>query len=100
MELNTKDKKKFDIALINSGVVYWYMRNMDGSFEKYLDRINNCLEWLCKRPSEKLRYNATKTLKELITKYKLTDEFLRGYCYELEHNNPRVKWNQAIRRQL
>ena len=53
INMNDKEKKKFDVALINSNVVYWYMKNMDGSFDKYLDRINNYLEWLAKRPSQK-----------------------------------------------
>lgn len=98
--MNDKDKKKFDIALINSKVVYWYMQNIDGSFDKYIDRINNYLEWLSKRPSEKVCYNAMKVVKEFICKYKLTDEYLRKYCHALEHDNPRVKWNQKIRQQL
>lgn len=98
--MNDKEKKKFDIALINSKVVYWYMRNMDGSFERYMDRINNYLEWLSKKPSEKVCYNAMKVVKEFINKYKLSDEFLREYCFELEHNNPREKWNKITRQRL
>lgn len=86
-----KDKKKFDIALINSYVVYWYMQNSDGSFDRYLNRINDYLEWMSKRPSEKVAYNAIKKVKEFINKYELTDEFLRNYCHKLEHNNPRIK---------
>ena len=31
--VSDKDKKKFDVSLINSCVVYWYMKNMDGTFE-------------------------------------------------------------------
>ena len=100
MNDNDKDKKKFNVALINSGVVYWYMKNMDGSFDKYLDRIDNYLEWLAKRPSEKVCYNAMKVVKEFICKYKLTDEFLREYCHVLEHDNPRVRWNKLTRQQI
>lgn len=98
--MNDKEKKKFDVALINSRVVYWYMQNVDGSFDRYLDRIDNYLEWLSKRPSEKVCYNAMKVVKEFICKHKLTDEFLREYCHILEHNNPRVKWNQITKQQL
>ena len=65
--MTDKDKKKFDIALLNSKVVYWYMRNMDGTFDKYMDRINNYLIWLSKKPSEKVCYNAMKTVKEFIS---------------------------------
>lgn len=46
--MDGKNKNKFDIALINSRIVYWYMQNDDGSFERYIDRINNYLEWLSK----------------------------------------------------
>ena len=98
--MNDKDKKKFDIALLNSKVVYWYMQNMDGSFERYMDRIDNYLEWLSKKPSEKVCYNAMKSVKEFINKYNLTDEFLRDYCFKLEHNNPRDTWNKLTRQRL
>lgn len=98
--MNDKEKKKFDIALINSRVVYWYMQNTDGSFDRYLDRIDNYLEWLSKKPSEKVCYNAMKVVKEFICKYELTDEYLRDYCFDLEHDNPRVKWNKINRQQL
>lgn len=89
--ISIKEKHKFNINLINSCIVYWYMRNMDGTFDSYMDRINNYLEWMSKRPSERVKYNAMKFVKEFINKYKLTDEFLRMYCHELEHNNPRSK---------
>ena len=91
-------KKKFDVALINSRVVYWYMKNSDGTFDKYLDRINNYLVWLSKKPSEKVAYNAMRVVKCFIVKYDLSDEFLRDYCHELEHNNPREKWNKQLRK--
>lgn len=90
--MNDKEKKKFDIALINSRIVYWYMKNIDGSFERYLDRIDNYLEWLSKKPSEKVCYNAMKVVKEFICKYNFSDEFLREYCHNLEHNNPRSQY--------
>ena len=93
-------KKKFDVALINSRVVYWYMKNSDGTFDKYMDRINDYLEWMSKRPSEKVAYNAMKVVKYFIVKYDLSDEFLRDYCYELEHNNPRSKWQDVMRQQI
>lgn len=96
--ISNKEKKKFDSALINSCVVYWYMKNMDGTYDSYMDRINNYLEWLAKRPSESVKYNAMKFVKEFINKHKLTDEFLRDYCYELEHNNPRQKWNDKLKK--
>ena len=38
--ISTKDKNKFDVALINSCVVYWYMKNMDDTYDSYMDRIN------------------------------------------------------------
>lgn len=97
LTINDKDKKKFDIALINSKIVYWYMKNSDGSFEKYMDRIDNYLNWLSKRPSDKLTYNAIKKVKKFIDKYQLSDEFLREYCSKLEHNNPRQAWNNLIK---
>lgn len=94
--MDDKNKKKFDIALINSRIVYWYMQNDDGSFEKYIDRINNYLEWLSKKPSEKVCYKAMKIVKKYINDYQLSDEFLRDYCTHLEHNNPRSEWNKKI----
>ena len=45
--ISNKDKKKFDVALINSCAVYWYMRHMYGTYDSYMDRINNYLE--CKK---------------------------------------------------
>ena len=93
-------KKKFDVALINSRVVYWYMKNSDGTFDKYMDRINDYLKWLSKKPSEKVAYNAMKVVKEFIVKYDLSDAFLRDYCHELEHNNPRSKWQDVMRQQV
>lgn len=98
--MNDKEKKKFNVALINSGVVYWYMQNLDGTFEKYLDRIDNYLEWLAKRPSEKVCYKAMKVVKEFICKYEFTDEFLREYCFVLEHDNPRAKWRTITKQQI
>lgn len=95
--INPKDKRKFDIALINSCVVYWYMKKNDGTYDSYLDRIDNYLEWLSGRPSDKLQYNAMKAVKEFINRHKLTDEFLRTYCFNLEHNNPRETWNRRFR---
>ena len=96
--ISNKDRKKFDIALINSCVVYWYMKNMDGSYDIYMDRINNYLEWMKSRPSDRVKYNAMKFVKEFINKHKLTDEFLREYCFNLEYNNPREEWNKKIRK--
>lgn len=96
--ISNKDKKKFDVALINSCVVYWYMKNMDGTYDSYMDRINNYLEWMASRPSDRTKYNAMKFVKDFINKHKLTDEFLRDYCYDLEHNNPREKWNKQLRK--
>lgn len=97
--ISNKEKHKFDVALINSCIVYWYMRHMDGTFDSYMDRINNYLEWMSKRPSERVKYNAMKFVKEFINKHKLTEEFLRTYCRELEHNNPRREWRNVIRTQ-
>ena len=91
--MTDKEKKKFDIALINSRVVYWYMKNDDGTFESYMDRINNYLKWLLDFPSEKTTFNALKKVKEYIIKYNMSDEFLRNYCSKLEHDNPRTKYN-------
>jgi hypothetical protein len=96
--ISDKDKKKLDVALINSCVVYWYMKKMDGTYDSYMYRINNYLEWMKSKPSEKTKYNALKFIKEFINKHKLTDEFLRDYCYDLEHNNPREKWNKQLRK--
>ena len=58
--ISNKDKKKFDVALINSCAVYWYMSNMDGTYDSYMDRINNYLEWMKLKPSERVKYNALK----------------------------------------
>lgn len=91
--MTDKEHKKFDIALINSKVVYWYMKNDDKTFESYMDRINDYLEWLSKKPSEKTTFNALKKVKEYIIKYNISDEFLREYCFKLEHDNPRTKYN-------
>jgi hypothetical protein len=93
-----KEKRKFDIALINSCVVYWYMKNMDNTYDSYMDRINNYLEWMSKRPSERVKYNALIFVKDFINKYKLTDEFLRKYCHELEHYNPRAEWRDNLKK--
>ena len=95
--ISDKDKKKFDVALINSSMVYWYMRHMDGSYDTYMDRINLYIECLQKRPSEKTKYNALKFVKDFIKKYNLTDEFLRTYCSKLEHNNPRETWRKNLK---
>lgn len=95
--ISPKDKRKFDIALINSCIVYWYMKKNDGTYDSYLERIDNYLKWLSGRPSDKLQYNAMKAVKEFINRYKLTDEFLRTYCFNLEHNNPRETWNRRFR---
>jgi hypothetical protein len=95
--VSDKDKKKFDVSLINSCVVYWYMKNMDGTYDSYMDRINNYLEWMKSKPSARVKYKALKFVKEFILKYKLTDEFLRDYCFSLEHNNPREEWRKRIR---
>ena len=97
-DISNKDKKKFDNALINSCIVYWYMKNMDGSYDIYMDRINDYLEWMKSRPSDITKYNAMKFVKEFINKHKLTDEFLRDYCSELEHNNPRAEWRKQLRK--
>lgn len=96
--ISNKDKKKFDIALINSCIVYWYMKNMDGSYDSYMDRINNYLEWMESRPSDRTKYNAMKFVKDFINKHKLTDEFLREYCFSLEHDNPRAEWNKQYKK--
>lgn len=91
--MTDKENKKFDIALINSRVVYWYMENDDGTYESYMDRINNYLEWLSYYPSEKTRFNAMKKVKDYIIKYNISDEFLRDYCSKMEHDNPKTKYN-------
>ena len=91
--MTDKEHKKFDIALINSKIIYWYMKNDDGTYESYMDRINNYLEWLSDFPSEKTRFNALKKVKEYIIKYNISDEFLRDYCFKLEHDNPKTKYN-------
>lgn len=96
--ISNKDRKKFDISLINSCIVYWYMKNMDGTFDSYIDKINDYLEWMKARPSEKVKYNAMKFVKDFILKHKLTDEFLREYCFKLERNNPREAWRKQIRK--
>lgn len=96
--VSNKDKKKFDIALINSSIIYWYMKNDDGTYNRYLDRIDDYLEWLSGFPSEKVQYNAMKVVKEFINRYNLTDEFLRTYCFKLEHDNPKETWNRLLRK--
>lgn len=96
--ISNKEKHKFDVALINSCMVHWYMRKMDDTFDSYMDRINNYLEWMGKLPSRRVQYNALKFAKDFINKYKLTDEFLRSYCSELKHNNPRSEWRDKLRR--
>lgn len=96
--ISTKEKRKFDVALINSCIVHWYMRNIDDTFDSYMDRINNYLEWMGKLPSRRVEYNAMKFVKDFINKHKLTDEFLRTYCSELEYNNPRSEWRDNLRR--
>lgn len=96
--ISNKEKKKFDVSLINSCIVYCYMENADGTFDSYINTINNYLEHVKSRPSEIVKYNALKFVKDFIIKYKLTDEFLREYCFKLEHNNPREAWRKQIRK--
>lgn len=96
--ISNKDRKKFDISLINSCIAHWYMENRDGTFDSYIDKIDDYLEQMKSRPSEKVKYTAMKFVKDFILKYKLTDEFLRGYCYNLEHNNPRKMWKDKLRK--
>lgn len=91
--MTDKENRKFNIALINSRAVYWYMKNDDGTYESYMDRINSYLEWLPNFPSRKNEFNAMKKVKDYIIKYNISDEFLREYCSKLEHDNPRTKYN-------
>lgn len=91
--MTDKERRKFDIALINSCAVYWYMKNDNGTYESYMDRINDYLEWLPNFPSRKNEFNAMKKVKEYIIKYDMSEEFLRDYCSKLEHDNPRTKYN-------
>jgi hypothetical protein len=72
------------------------MENMDGTYESYMDRINNYLEWMKSKPSEKVTYNAMKFVKDFIIKHKITDEFLREYCSDIEHNNPRENFRSKL----
>lgn len=95
--ISDKEKHKFDVALINSGIVHWYMRKIDDTFDSYMNRINDYLEWIGKLPSRRVEYNGMKFVKEFINKHKLTDEFLRTYCHELERDNPRREWRNVIR---
>ena len=39
--ISNKDKKKFEVSLINFCITYWYMENVDRTFESYMDRIND-----------------------------------------------------------
>ena len=96
-DITPKDKRNFDIALINSCIVYWYMKNDDGTYDSYLDKIDDYLKWLSGRPSDRLQFNAMKAVKEFINRHKLSDEFLSTYCFNLEHNNPRETWNRRFR---
>ena len=59
--------------------------------------LDELIEWMKSRPSDRVKYNAMKFVKEFINKHKLTDEFLREYCFNLEHNNPREKWNEQLK---
>ena len=88
-----KEKKKFDVALINSCIVYWYL----GDDETYISRIESYEKWLPKYPSRKKEYIAMLIVKKFINKYNLTNDFLKEYCHNLEHNNPRSEWNKKCK---
>lgn len=97
MEIMTpKENKKFDVALINSCIVYWYL----GDDETYISRIESYEEWLPKYPSRKKEYDAMLIVKKFINKYNLTNDFLKGYCHNLEHNNPRSEWKKNILKKM
>lgn len=94
MEIMTpKENKKFDVALINSCIVYWYL----GDDETYISRIESYEEWLHKYPSRKKEYDAMLIVKNFINKYNLTNDFLKEYCHNLEHNNPRSEWKKKCK---
>jgi hypothetical protein len=46
----------------------------------------------------KNKVNIAEILKDFILKHKLTDEFLREYCFKLKRNNPREAWRKQIRK--
>lgn len=67
--ISNKDKRKFDIALINSCVVYWYMKNIDGTYKLYMENMINIAEILkdCPKGMELdcTMYNGVVTLEQV-----------------------------------
>ena len=94
--INDKDKHKFEVALINSKIVYWYMDDLEN--DGYNKRIEEVLNWtnLTKELKQMVKY--TRIVKEYIKKYNISETELRSYCFNLEHNNPRSRWQDLIRR--
>ena len=81
MEIMTpKENKKFDVALINSCIVYWYL----GDDETYMSRIESYEEWLPKYPSRKKEYDAMLIVKKFINIQELAASAFNQYATEVK----------------
>ena len=80
---------------------------MTTSCQEKLDSLIDILDEACSKvslkqtTSEKEIYNLNeeyhkikKQKEELQKEYDLTNDFLKEYCYNLEHNNPRNSWQK------
>lgn len=95
--MDAKEKHKFDVALINSHIVYWYIDDLEN--DGYNKRIEECLNWKTSNKELKKQVKYVLEVKKYIEKYGMSEEELRMYCFKLKRDNPRSRWRDVIRKQ-